>query len=108
MMSCRHSSIAALAAVAALTAYGNELDDPSEADHQKCVVEGTASDAITGEALRKATVELAPWRGSGASYRATTDQSGQFSFHAIPPGDYRLHGDRAGYLEAYLGTRRQD
>ncbi len=107
-MLCRCSSLALLTAVATLAAYGHDLDNPSEADNQKYAVEGTAVDAYTGEALRKATIELAPWSSSGASYRATTDQSGRFRFHAIPPGDYWLRGVHTGYLEAVLGSLRYD
>ncbi len=107
-MLCRCSSLALLTAVAALAAYGHYLDNPSEADNQKCAVEGTAVDASTSEALRKATIELAPWFSSGASYRTTTDQSGRFSFHDIPPGDYWLRGVHTGYLEAVLGSLRYD
>ncbi len=107
-MLCRRISFVLLAAVATLAAYGHETDNPSDADNQKCAIEGIAVDATRGEALRKATVELTPWSGSGASYRATTDQSGHFSFHTIPPGDYWLRGVHTGYLEAVLGSRRPD
>jgi protocatechuate 3,4-dioxygenase beta subunit len=106
MMLSRLSYLALLAAVTTLAAYGHEPDSPSDADNQKCAVEGVALDATSGEALRKATIELAPWSGSGASYRATTDQSGHFSFHAIPPGDFWLRGVHTGYLETVLGSQR--
>jgi Carboxypeptidase regulatory-like domain len=107
-MLCRRSFLALLAAVATLAVYGREADNPSDADSQKCAVEGVAVDAMSGEALRKATVELASWLSQGSSYRTTTDQSGHFSFHAIPPGDYWLRGLHTGYLEAVLGSRRSD
>jgi protocatechuate 3,4-dioxygenase beta subunit len=107
-MFCRRSSIAFVAAVATLAAYGRQADNPSDADKQKCAVEGVAVDAMSGEALRKATVDLASWLSRGSSYRTTTDQSGRFSFRSIPPGDYWLRGLHTGYLEGVLGSRRPD
>ncbi len=69
---------------------------------QTCVLEGTAVDALTGEALRKVTVRLA----SGANeYVGATDTAGQFHFEGFRTGDYELTGERAGYLKVAFGAR---
>lgn len=93
--------LTALLALASLRSGDAQIAD------QKCVVEGAASDAITGEVLRKVTVELGSWLpASAASYHAVTDASGRFHFEAIPPGEYRLREERPGYLQTSLGASR--
>lgn len=64
---------------------------------QSTTVEGTATDALTGELLDKVTVRLNRWLGDGPAYTATTDVSGRFHFGAVAAGDYSLQGERAGY-----------
>ena len=92
----------------ALLVFASLRSGSAQIADKKCVVEGTASDAITGEVLRKVVVELGSWYPSNIKYQAVTDASGRFHFEAIPPGEYRLGGERPGYLPTSLGTSRTD
>ncbi|MBV9679357.1 MAG: carboxypeptidase regulatory-like domain-containing protein, partial [Acidobacteriaceae bacterium] len=74
----------------ALLVFASLRSGSAQVADKKCVVEGTASDAITGEVLRKVVVELGSWYPSNIKYQAVTDASGRFHFEAIPPGEYRL------------------
>ena len=63
-------------------------------------VEGTVLDAITGEPIRKAEVNLngaAAPGGAQTDLRAGTDASGHFAFRALPAGTYWLHAQHANY-----------
>ncbi len=71
-----------------------------------CVVEGVTTDANTVEVLRKTTVHLSPLSSSDAGYAATTDASGHFRFENVRGGDYRLEGERPGYLNSNFGARK--
>ena len=63
-------------------------------------IEGTVLDALTGEPIRKAEVDL---NGAGAqggaqtNLRAGTDASGHFSFRALPAGTYWVNAQHPGH-----------
>lgn len=73
--------------------------------------------ALTGEPLKKATVRLtknansrtAASPGSQAQgpqgYTTTSEADGNFKIENIEPGDYRLSGDRSGYLTTQYGAK---
>src|SRR5581483_12215661 len=98
--------IPAILLVAAVLAIARaQQPSPDQPTAQpKCVIEGTATDALTSEPLRKVTVRLNPWTSSRLAYTSTTDLSGRFHFENVLAGDYTLEGERAGYLTAALGT----
>ena len=74
---------------------------------KQCVLEGTAVDATTGEALPKVTVKLVRESSQQSSgYVRTTDASGRFRFEGVAAGDYELVGDRPGYLEGQFGATK--
>jgi hypothetical protein len=84
---------------------------PPVSQTQKCVVEGTATDANTAEVLHKVAVHLSPGsngHGSGGDteYSTTIDASGHFRFENVRSGDYMLEGEHAGYLNSYFGARK--
>ncbi|MBY0374390.1 MAG: carboxypeptidase-like regulatory domain-containing protein [Bryobacteraceae bacterium] len=75
-------------------------------------VEGMIVNALTGEALRKATVRVrrTDGQGRGASFSATTDASGRYAISDLEPGAYRVTAERNGFVESEYGargTRRQ-
>lgn len=75
-------------------------------------VEGMIVNALTGEALRKATVRVrrTDGQGRGASFSATTDAAGRYAISDLEPGAYRVTAERNGFVESEYGargTRRQ-
>lgn len=93
----------------------------SSAD-QNCIVSGKVSNSLTGEPLKKATVQLMPhgvpfvFGSSGArvmdasggtqGYSTTSQADGSFAFENVRPGDYLLLGQRTGYLNTQYGAKR--
>jgi hypothetical protein len=81
------------------------------------VLTGRVLNALTGEPLKKATVRLTKnvngrTPASGASqpqgpqgYTTTSETDGNFKIENIEPGDYRLSGDRSGYLNTQYGAK---
>jgi protocatechuate 3,4-dioxygenase beta subunit len=79
---------------------------------EKCAIEGTVVDAVTGQPLRGADVRLrsfaagasVPGSPSAAqSTSATTDASGRFVFDGLPAGRFRLLASHDGYLDDNRG-----
>lgn len=81
-------------------------------------VVGKVMNAITGEAIRKATVTLQPagaqqQQGSpqiaGGGMRggmsAATDNAGAFVFENVTPGSYRVSGEKTGFIRSNFGNR---
>jgi Carboxypeptidase regulatory-like domain len=90
------SAVMSLSA-AALLAIGQTPDE-------KCRVEGTVLNAITGQPVRKAHIFLTP---SGARpLIAMTDSQGKYAFTDVAPGDYRLMAQREGYMEQHYGAKK--
>ena len=93
---------------------GPQLTPPASntQPEQRCVVQGRVTNALTGEPLKKATVNLAR-RGTGGpdsgsayqGYAATSDADGSFRFESIEPGDYSLSGHRSGFLRSSYGAK---
>ncbi|HEX4230167.1 MAG TPA: hypothetical protein VHZ07_15945 [Bryobacteraceae bacterium] len=73
---------------------------------EKCVLDGTAVDFITGEPLRKVTIRLILSRASAPGYLGVTDAEGHFHLEGIAAGNYDLTGESTGYLRSEYGARR--
>jgi len=82
---------------------------PQEKSAEKCVLSGTAVNAVTGEPLAKVRI-LAEGNNddSGATPATTSDAKGQFTLIDINAGRYKLRGRRNGYLDGYFGARRAE
>jgi len=73
---------------------------PPAAEEATASIEGTVLDAVTGEPIRRAEVNLngaAAPGGAQTDLRAGTDASGHFAFRALPAGAYWLHAQHANY-----------
>jgi hypothetical protein len=60
-------------------------------------ISGEATNAITGEALAGARLELAPTEGAQWVKAALTLKDGRFAFEHLASGKYQLYAERAGY-----------
>jgi hypothetical protein len=66
-------------------------------------IEGTVTNAVTGERLRKAYVRLQPVSDAAKVRPAVTDEQGRFVFETIQPGDYSLEAEHQGLMESKYG-----
>lgn len=75
---------------------------------EKCVIQGKAVNAVTGEPLRKADISL---EGSGqdsalTNTSAITGADGAFTFKDIDPGSYRIRATRTGFASTWYGAKK--
>ncbi|HEX4810560.1 MAG TPA: carboxypeptidase-like regulatory domain-containing protein [Bryobacteraceae bacterium] len=78
----------------------------SQAQPEKCALNGTAVDFVTAAPLRKVTIRLIPSRASASGYMGVTDAEGHFHLGGIAAGNYDLTGEHTGYLLSEYGARR--
>lgn len=76
---------------------------------ERCTIEGTVLNSVTGEPLKKADLMLrradpGP-NGFGLSYAGVSDAAGHFVIADIEPGRYRLGVQRAGFVNQQYGAR---
>ena len=83
--------------VLALLAAAQETAPP------KCAISGTVVDSVTGQPLNQVDIEVDGV--AGPTPFTTSDAKGGFTLIGLPSGQYRLKGNRNGYLETYYGAR---
>ena len=72
-------------------------------------LEGHVTNAMTGEAVRKALVHLTPNTSENrVEFVATTDSTGDFRFAGVGAGSYKLTCEKTGYLEGGYGRDKPD
>jgi hypothetical protein len=72
---------------------------PGSAPEQKCSIEGTVVNALTGEPLKKVHLTLRPLDQQNAlPYGANTDAAGHFLMDELDPGRYSFSASRNGFL----------
>jgi protocatechuate 3,4-dioxygenase beta subunit len=70
----------------------------SQPKAESCSIEGQVVNAITGEPLTKAAIDLsAVGHGQEARYDAVTTSGGRFVIRDIEPGQYRMRANKRGY-----------
>src|SRR5579875_2567672 len=82
---------------------------------EEYAVSGRATDSVTGAPVRKATIRLSsvaltsssPKSPGLVAVRLTTisDQDGKFRFEHLQLGEYRLSGERSGYVATEYGAK---
>lgn len=89
----------------------NDAPTPSVKPEDKCTVEGSVVNSITGEPLKKAHLSLRPLGAPGGTpYGAETDGAGHFLFDGVDPGRYILSISRNGFVNQQYspqGSSRQ-
>ncbi|MBL8178765.1 MAG: carboxypeptidase regulatory-like domain-containing protein [Bryobacterales bacterium] len=82
---------------------GRQTPQPAQTlkPEELCSVSGVVKHAVTGEALRKATLTLWPMESRNAAVPSTTvtDAEGKFSMKEIEPGQYRFTAVRTGFVQ---------
>src|SRR5579875_486294 len=73
----------------------------------RCTVEGHIRDALTQEAIARASVQVREQQ-SGQGYFGISSSDGSFRIENIPPGQYRILASRYGYLSAQYGARKPE
>jgi hypothetical protein len=72
---------------------------PGAAPEEKCSIEGTVVNALTGEPLKKVHLTLRPVdQQNGIPYGANTDAAGHFLTDELDPGRYSLSASRNGFM----------
>lgn len=71
-----------------------------------CTVSGIVRDAVTGQPLRKASLQLmsVQQRTPTEPLNADTNGDGAFVFSGVEPGEYRLMANRTGYVGREFGA----
>src|SRR5258708_6021404 len=78
---------------------------PEVKPEDKCQIEGTVVNAMTGEPLKKAHLSLRPNGQPDAPYGTFTDNAGHFLLDDIDPGRYFLTATRNGFVTQGLSTQ---
>jgi hypothetical protein len=75
---------------------------PAVKPEDKCQVEGTVVNSMTGQPLKKAYLSLRPISDQGATpYGTFTDNAGSFLLDDIDPGRYYFNAERNGFIEGH-------
>src|SRR5262249_31200824 len=76
---------------------------------EKCTISGRVVDAVTGQPLSKTEIQVdGLGNDSVPTPFATSDGKGNFTIVDLAAGQYRLKGNRNGYLETWYGARRAE
>jgi protocatechuate 3,4-dioxygenase beta subunit len=80
---------------------------PAVKPEDKCSIEGTVVNAVTGEPLKKAHLVLrkADSNQMEAAYGASTDDAGRYSIKDIDPGRYSFFANRNGFVASNYGAK---
>jgi hypothetical protein len=63
-----------------------------------CSIQGSVTNALTGEPLRKAYLRLLPTLGGKQSPNAVTDVQGKFVFEGVEAGTYEIEAQHLGFV----------
>jgi hypothetical protein len=108
-------SVSLLVAIAAVTALPQAPQptppaQPAPNPSDLCTIQGSVLKAGTGEPIHKAIVQISPvngkpLKGQPQIISTQTDLAGRFEIKDIPPGEYSLWAQRAGFLRQYYRQR---
>jgi len=72
----------------------------------KCRLEGTIFNGLTGQPLRKARLTLLPASNNGEPALGVTDAQGKYAFANLAPGTYLLSAVHDGYMGQNYGAKK--
>jgi hypothetical protein len=76
-----------------------DIPPPEVKPEDKCSLEGSVVNAVTGEPLKKARLSLRPIGvRNGIPYGATTDGAGHFLIDDVDPGQYNFSASRNAFV----------
>ncbi len=78
--------------------------NPGEAPKRGRIL-GRAVNAVTNEPIRKANIQLQSPDLGRQGIAATSDADGNFVFENLDPGNYRMSGEKAGFVRSQYGAR---
>ena len=82
-----------------ITAEGNAVTPAPVRPEDKCSLEGTVVNAVTGEPLKKAHLLLRPFgQQNGVPYGTLTDAAGHFLIDGVDPNRYNFSASRNGFV----------
>jgi hypothetical protein len=88
------------AALSAQVAPAPPTTPPSVRPEDKCLLEGTVVNAVTGEPLKKVHLTMRPLGApNGVPYGTMTDNAGHFLMDDVDPGRYNFSASRNGFVE---------
>ena len=91
--------VAPLAPASLTTTNPSDVAPPTVRPEDKCQLEGTVVNAVTGEPLKKAHLTLRPLGApNGVPYGAMTDNGGHFLIDDVDPGRYNFSASRNGFV----------
>ncbi|MBV9225482.1 MAG: carboxypeptidase regulatory-like domain-containing protein, partial [Acidobacteriaceae bacterium] len=110
------------AGVAGSGPAGGQLAPPvsNTPPEKRCVLAGHVTNALTGEPVKKANLSLTVSRPgeSGTAmmwvngapnqqgYSASSENDGTFRIEGIEPGQYKLSGNKSGFIHSSYGAKR--
>src|SRR5579884_508457 len=77
-----------------------------QSDENRCALQGRITDALTGEPVAKATIQLrmrAPYANAPV-YSGTSEADGTYKFANVDPGPYNLNVSSSGYADSSYGA----
>jgi len=87
------------AALSAQVTPAPPIAQPSVRPEDKCLLEGTVVNAVTGEPLKKVHLTMRPLGApNGVPYGTMTDNAGHFLMDDVDPGRYNFAASRNGFV----------
>ncbi len=75
------------------------VNSPDVNPDDKCSVEGTVINSVSGEPVKKADVMLVPFAKGASRYSTVTDAAGHFLIDEVDAGRFQLMAYRSGYIQ---------